>query len=448
MAHSSGICRSFYDGHFILMGYVGVMSKQGEIFDTIICGGGLVGLTTALALESAGLRVCVVDALPFETQLANEFDGRSSAISFANMRMLTALGVAKRLGDNKGPINEILVSDGRPHDGLRQGGPGRFFLHFDAGEFTGPEAGEPLGWMVENRHMRMALLSEARKHKNIHLIAPVRAIKFDFANTDTGSHASVLLSGGKTINASLIVGAEGRNSPARKEAGIRHHGWGYGQWGVVATVAHEQAHNGIAHEYFLPHGPFAILPLPGNRSSLVWTETPAAARYLKTAPDDFFQAELMRRFGSFLGDLTPAGPRWAYPLTLMVVERYIAPRLALVGDAAHGMHPIAGQGFNAGIRDAAALADVLAQTVRAGLDIADPISLERYEQWRRFDNTALLAATEGFVRLFSNDSTPIRLLRGLGMAAVDKFGPARRFFAKEAGGGIGTLPNLLRGELP
>ncbi len=420
------------------------MSKSDLIFDVIISGGGLVGLTTALALQSAGLDVCVVDALPFETQLASAFDGRSSAIAFANMRMLRALGVADRLGDNKGPINQILVSDGRPHDGLRHGGPGPFLLHFDADEFTGPEAGEPLGWMVENRHMRMALLDEARSRDHLTLIDTVRTQAFDF----TGVMAKAILDNGQVLSAPLIVGAEGRNSPARKAAGIRTHGWGYNQWGVVATVAHEQPHQGIAHEYFLPHGPFAILPLPGNRASLVWTETPAAAKYLKTAPDDFFAAELERRFGTFLGELTPAGPRWAYPLTLMVVGKYIAPRLALVGDAAHGMHPIAGQGFNAGIRDAAALADVLAQTLRAGLDIADPIALERYQQWRRFDNTSLLAATEGFVRLFSNDLTPIRLLRGLGMAAVDKIGPARRFFAREAGGGVGTLPNLLQGELP
>jgi len=431
-------------GQAAFASYDTVMSTNDSEFDVILSGGGLVGLTTALALNSAGLRVCVVDALPFETQLANEFDGRSSAIAFANMRMLRALGVADRLGEHKGPINQILVSDGRPHDGLRQGGPGPFLLHFDADEFSGKDAGEPLGWMVENRHMRMALLGEARSRKDITLIAPVRAEHFDFS----GPKATVTLSDGRILHAPLIVGAEGRNSPARKAAGIRSHGWGYGQWGVVATVAHEQPHEGIAHEYFLPHGPFAILPLPGNRSSLVWTETPAAAKFLKTAPDDFFQAELERRFGGFLGALSPEGPRWAYPLTLMVVEKYTAPRLALVGDAAHGMHPIAGQGFNAGIRDAAALADVMAQTVRAGLDVADPLALERYEHWRRFDNTALLAATEGFVRLFSNDIAPIRLLRGLGMAAVDKIGPARRFFAREAGGGVGTLPNLLQGELP
>lgn len=420
------------------------MMKKDPQFDAIICGGGLVGLTTALALNSAGLSVCVVDAQTFETQLADEYDGRSSAIAFANMRMLDALGVAEHLDGHKGPINEILVSDGRPHDGLRKGGPGRFFLHFDAAEFTGAEAGEPLGWMVENRHMRIALLDEARNRDGITLCAPIRAQSFNF----DGALAEVHLSDGQTLRAPLVVGAEGRNSPARKAAGIRSHGWEYGQWGVVATIKHEQPHGGIAHEYFLPNGPFAILPLTENRSSLVWTEKPAAARYLKTAPDDFFQAELERRFGGFLGALTPCGPRWAYPLTLMAVEKYIAPRLALVGDAAHGMHPIAGQGFNAGIRDAAALADVLAQTIRAGLDVADPIALERYEQWRRFDNTALLAATEGFVRLFSNDLAPVRLLRGLGMKAVDSIGPARRFFAREAGGGLGDLPNLLHGNLP
>ena len=420
------------------------MSSTKQDFDVIISGGGLVGLTTALALESAGLAVCVIDALPFETQLAPTFDGRSCAISFANMRLLQVLGVAARLGANKGPINEILVSDGRPHDGLRQGGPGPFFLHFDADEFTGVDAGEPLGWMVENRHMRLALLDEARSRKALTLIPSQKIARFDFADP----LASATLEDGQVLTAPLLVGAEGRGSPARKAAGIRHYGWNYNQWGVVATIAHETPHKGIAHEYFLPHGPFAILPLPGNRASLVWTETPAAARYLKTAPEDFFRAELHRRFGDFLGALTPEGPRWAYPLSLMIVEKYTAPRLALVGDAAHGMHPIAGQGFNAGIRDAAALADVLAHGRKLGLDGGDAFMLERYEQWRRFDNTALLAATEGFVRLFSNDLAPIRKLRGLGMSLVDKVGPARRFFALEAGGGIGDLPHLLRGELP
>jgi 2-octaprenyl-6-methoxyphenol hydroxylase len=412
--------------------------------DALIAGGGLVGLTTALALDSAGLSVGVVDPLPFESQLAKSFDGRSCAISFANMRMLDVLGVKARLGKNIGPINQILVSDGRPPDGLRKGGPGPMMLHFDRDELDGVDEGEPLGWMVENRYMRQALIREVRARKSIALFA--QTVIAD--NEYVGANWQVKLGDGQEISCALLVGAEGRNSPLRKQAAIRTHNWGYDQWGVVATVEHELPHEGVAHEYFLPHGPFAILPLSGNRASLVWTEKPASAQFLKTCDADFFQAELERRFGSFLGKLTATGPRWAYPLTLMAVEKYTAPGLVLVGDAAHGMHPIAGQGFNAGIRDAGVLADVLADTLRNGLGVADMTALKSYEQRRRFDNASLLAATDGFVRLFSNDIGPLRHLRGLGMAAVDAISPARKFFAKEAGGGIGPLPNLLRGELP
>ncbi|MBL4616363.1 MAG: UbiH/UbiF/VisC/COQ6 family ubiquinone biosynthesis hydroxylase [Robiginitomaculum sp.] len=419
---------------------VDVFSK----FDVLINGGGLVGLTTALALQSGGLRVAVVDPLPFESQLTPEFDGRSSAISFANMRMLEALGVKARLRKNINPINEILVSDGRADDGLRSGGPGPMLLHFDRDELDGVGAGEPLGWMVENRYMRLALLAECREQQRITLFDKTTISDYLF----DGQNWQITLKNRRQIVAPLLVGAEGRNSPLREGAAIRTHKWGYNQWGVVATIKHEQPHNGIAHEYFLPTGPFAILPLSGNRSSLVWTEKPAAAQFLQSCDSDFFQAELERRFGSFLGKLTPTGPRWAYPLTLMLVEKYTAEGLVLVGDAAHGMHPIAGQGFNAGIRDAAVLADVLAKTARSGLGVADTTALKTYEQRRRFDNVSLLAATDVFVRVFSNDIEPIRHLRGLGMGIVDKIDPLRKFFAKEAGGGIGPLPNLLRGELP
>ncbi|VAV87649.1 2-polyprenyl-6-methoxyphenol hydroxylase [hydrothermal vent metagenome] len=412
--------------------------------DVLIAGGGLVGLTTALALDSANLTVAVVDPLAFESQLAKQFDGRSCAISFANMRMLDVLGIKTRLRDNIGPINEILVSDGRAPDGLRTGGPGPMLLHFDRDELDGDDSGEPLGWMVENRYMRKALLDEIRARGSIQLIAQTTISQ---TSASPGGW-DVQLANGQQIKPDLLIGAEGRNSPLRKMAGIRTHSYGYEQWGVVATIHHEQAHRGIAHEYFLPNGPFAILPLSGNRSSLVWTEKPASAQFLKTCDADFFQAELERRFGTFLGELTPSGPRWAYPLTLLAVEKYTADALVLVGDAAHGMHPIAGQGFNAGIRDAAVLADVLAETVRNGLRPRDGTALKSYQQRRRFDNASLLAATDAFVRLFSNDIPPVRHLRGLGMGLVDAIGPARRFFAKEAGGGIGPLPNLLRGELP
>ncbi len=420
------------------------MEQRTRKYDALIAGGGLVGLTTALALESAGLRIAVVDTASFETQLATKFDGRASAISFANMRMLDALGVRKQLTTNIGPINQILVSDGRPGDGLRRGGPGPYLLHFDRDELQEPDAGEPLGWMVENRHMRIALLAQARKSQNITLIPETRIRQ----KQQEHSRWQIRLDNGQELIAELLIGAEGRSSPLREAAGIRTHEWGYNQWGVVATVEHEHEHHGIAHEYFLPAGPFAILPLSGRRCSLVWTEKPAAAQFLQSCEQEFFQAELERRFGDFLGKLTATGPRWAYPLTLMAVEQYTAPGLVLVGDAAHGMHPIAGQGFNAGIRDAAVLADILAGNLRNGLATDDATALKTYEQRRRFDNASLLAATDMFVRLFSNDIAPIRHLRGLGMSAVDAIGPARRFFALEAGGGIGSLPNLLRGELP
>lgn len=415
-----------------------------QTHDVVIAGGGLVGLTCALACEAAGCRLAVVDPLTFEATVAAEYDGRSSAISFANMRLLDVLGVKDRLGAEINPINRILVSDGRAADGLRQGGPGPFFLQFDRDEIAETDDGEPLGWMVENRYMRMALLEEARSRDGITLIDQTSIVEQFFVD----GQWTLALRNGQELRANLLIGAEGRRSPTRERAGIRTHGWGYGQWGVVTTVKHALPHDGIAHEYFLPNGPFAILPLSDDRCSLVWTETPNAAQYLKSCDADFFQAELERRFGDFLGELTPVGPRFAYPLTLQIAENYVDDGMVLVGDAAHGMHPIAGQGFNAGIRDVGVLADELATALRAGLSVSDGTLLAGYEKKRRFDNASLLAATDMFVRLFSNDIAPIRLARGIGMSLVDAVPPARKFFAREAGGGIGALPSLLRGELP
>lgn len=420
------------------------MKNDMQTHDAVIAGGGLVGLTCALAANAAGLKLAVIDPLPFEDTVAEQYDGRSSAISFANMRLLDALGVKDRLHEEINPINRILVSDGRATDGLRTGGPGPFFLQFDRDEITETDDGEPLGWMVENRYMRMALLEEARNRDGIMLIDKTSIA--DQSRED--GRWTFTLANGDQFQADLLIGAEGRRSPTRERAGIRVHGWGYGQWGVVTTVKHAEPHHGIAHEYFLPNGPFAILPLSHDRCSLVWTETPNAAQYLKTCEAEFFQAELERRFGSFLGELTPVGPRFAYPLTLQIAENYVDDGMVLVGDAAHGMHPIAGQGFNAGIRDVGVLADELASALRAGLSVADGTVLSGYEKKRRFDNASLLAATDMFVRLFSNDIAPVRLARGLVMSMVDAIPPARKFFAREAGGGIGALPNLLRSELP
>lgn len=232
----------------------------------------------------------------------------------------------------------------------------------------------------------------------------------------------------------------------RRDAGINTIGWGYGQAGVVATVKLERGHRGVAHEYFLPGGPFAILPLTEDRASLVWTEKSAQGEALRRARPEVFEAHLRRRFGPFLGKVEVLGPRFVYPLSLLLAERLSAHRVALLGDAAHGIHPIAGQGLNLGLKDAAALAEVLVDAARLGEDIGSEAVLERYARWRRFDNVMLAAATDVFTRLFSNDDRLLRLARGLGMAAVNRIGPARRFFMQEAGGAVGDLPRLLRGE--
>jgi 2-octaprenyl-6-methoxyphenol hydroxylase len=232
----------------------------------------------------------------------------------------------------------------------------------------------------------------------------------------------------------------------REAAGIGVVGWSYGQTGVVATVRHARPHGGVAHEYFLPGGPFAILPLTDNRASLVWTEPDRRAQALGGASDAAFAAHLRRRFGDFLGDVSVEGPRFAYPLELQLAERWAAPRIALLGDSAHGIHPIAGQGLNLGLKDAAALAETVVEAARLGEDTGSLAVLERYARWRRFDTVALAAATDAFTRLFSNDNPLLRAARGIGMGVVNRIGPARRFFMAEAGGAVGDLPRLLRGE--
>jgi len=243
------------------------------------------------------------------------------------------------------------------------------------------------------------------------------------------------------------VGAEGRSSLVRKTAGIDTVGWPYGQSGVVATVRLDRDHGNVAHEYFLPHGPFAILPLTGQRASLVWTETTRAAEALRDASDEAFQSHLMRRFGDFLGMATPEGPRFVYPLRLELATRLTSQRIALIGDAAHGVHPVAGQGLNMGLKDTAALAEVLVEAMRLGEDIGSDTVLDRYARWRRFDIMALAAGFDAFVRLFSNDIAPVRLVRDLGMAAVNRIGPLRKAFMGEAGGATGDLPRLLQGRV-
>jgi 2-octaprenyl-6-methoxyphenol hydroxylase len=403
--------------------------------DVILSGGGLVGQTLALALDQAGLKVIVIDASKPAETLAPAFDGRAFAIAFASYRMWRALGLGGALDPVAQPIREILVTDGKV-----RGGPSPLYLHFDGAEQEEPD--EPLGLMLEARHVRMALDQAVKARPSIQMIQPmsVGALARDPAGV------TATLADGRRLRAPLLVGADGRRSFVRGAVGIRTIGWDYPVTAIVATIAHEKPHEGVAHEYFLPNGPFAILPLKGERANIVWAEPRAAADALLSMNEADFLAELRLRFGDFLGALSLEGPRFGYPLSLQLAERMIDARVALAGDSAHGIHPLAGQGLNLGLKDCAALAECVADGVGLGLDAGDVSILERYQRWRRFDNVTMALGMEAFDKLFSNSLLPLRVARRMGLAAVNTVGPARRFFMKYAGGAAGDLPKLLRGE--
>lgn len=398
--------------------------------DVLIIGGGLVGGTLACALAGAGIPSLTVDKDDPATLLAAEYDGRCSAVAQACARVLEATGLWARMKDDCAPIEQIRVSDG---DSL-------MFLHYDYRNV----GDAPLGHMAENRIMRKAILSRLPELSDTAtLIAPATVVALE----RTGSCVRATLSDGRTITAQLAVAADGRPSPTRRAAGIRLTKWDYHQTAIVLTVAHEKSHQYIAHEHFLPSGPFAILPLAGgHRASIVWTEKTRLAPGFLGLPEDAFRAEFARRFGDFLGDFELIGPRFAYPLSLQYAERYVDRRLALIGDAAHGMHPIAGQGMNFGLRDVAALAEVLVEARRLGLDLGNPSVLTRYQRWRRFDTMVMLGLTDVLNRLFANDIPPLKLARDLGLAVVDKLPPVKQLFMRHAMGTVGELPRLMRGE--
>lgn len=405
---------------------------QDDIFDVAIIGGGLNGPALGLALAQAGLRVAVIDGQAPRARAEAAFDGRAYALAIASKRLLGAIGVWDPLAPDVQPIMQIKASDGRAGEG-----PSGPVLHFDSAEI---EEG-PMGFMVEDRHLYAAFLSAMEAATGLAHLPGVTALD----HIPGPGLAPVVLSDGRTIRARMIAACDGRASPTARRAGIGRTGHDYGQTALVAAIAHDRPHDGTAHQFFMPTGPLAILPLRGNRSSIVWSETHANAAAIAALDDAGFLEVLRPRFGDFLGAIRLAGPRFSYPLTLTLANSYTAPRLALVGDAAHGVHPIAGQGLNLGLRDVAALAEVLVAAHRRGEDIGAPDVLERYQSWRRFDATTLALGMDGVNALFSNDLWPLRAARDAGIGLVSRTAPLRRTFMRQAAG-LTQGAKLLAGE--
>jgi len=397
--------------------------------ELLIAGGGLIGQVLGVACAGSGLAVAIVDRQDPAALLADDFDGRSSAISYGSHKVLDAVRLWQEIAPDAEPIREIRVADG----------DSPLFLHYDHREL---ESGVPLGYIVENRILRRGLIDRVRSLPNLQFLAPLAV---ETVST-SALGATAALSDGRQIRARLVAAADGRESPLRHAVGIQTVEWQYPQTGIVTTVRHQRPHQGIAVEHFLPAGPFAILPMTGNRSSIVWTERAELAPRLVDLSNAAFAAELAARFGDFLGAVEPIGPHWTYPLNLLLAEKYVATRLALIGEAAHTIHPIAGQGLNLGIRDVAALAELVIDARRLGLDIGDETVLLRYQQWRRFDALALAAVTDSLNRLFSNSLRPVQLARDFGLAAVNRFPPLKRLLMRDAMGIVGDLPRLVRGE--
>lgn len=406
--------------------------------DAIIVGGGLAGLTMAIALARYGLTSHVVDAIDLNGTLAPSYDGRASAIASASQRMFAALGLWDDLAAQAQPIWEIRVAEGSSP----------LFLHFDAADSSEPD--EALGYLVENRQLRHVLQQQARANPHISLHAPARIANL----TRDHRNATVQLVDGSEVTAPLVIGADGRSSWVRNHAGLRLTSWPYHQAAIIVSVAHERPHGDIAHELFTPEGPFAILPLVDevsagqvrHRSAVVFTLAEKDAPAFMALPERTFQAEVARRFGDFMGAIEVITPRWSYPLNVQFAERLIAGRLALVGDAGHAIHPIAGQGLNVGFRDVAALAEILVEAAHLGQDLGEPHILTRYDRWRRADITAMVAATDLLNRLFSNNWPLLRTARRVGLSAVQHLPPLKRFFMTEARGQGGKLPKLLLGS--
>jgi 2-octaprenyl-6-methoxyphenol hydroxylase len=401
--------------------------------DIVVVGGGLSGLPLAIATASAGLRTIVIDREQPATMLEEPFDGRTSAIAYGSQQVLAGLGVWDLLGDAAEPIRDIRVAD--------QGSS--LFLHYDHADL----GSNPLGFILENRVLRRALFQRLQGLEDLTHLTPASVESIETA----GGHVLAHLADGRTVKARLAVAADGKNSRLREQAGIKTLGWDYAQHAITGTVVHEAPHHGVAVEHFLPAGPFAILPMTDDaegrhRSSIVWTERAAVAPAMMALDEAGFTAELADRFGPHLGRVAPAGPRWRYPLGVLYAERMVGDRLALLGEAAHVIHPIAGQGLNLGIRDAAALAELVVDAHRLGLDPGAATVLERYQRWRRVDTVTLAAVTDGLNRLFSNSIGPVKLVRDIGLKLVDKAPPLKKMLMRHAMGVLGDLPRLVKGQ--
>ncbi|TFL20017.1 FAD-dependent monooxygenase [Jannaschia formosa] len=399
--------------------------------DLLIVGGGLNGPLAALALAREGLRSIVIDARPRE-DFDGAFDGRSYAVALGSVRMLRALDLWDRLAPDAQPITGIRASDGRAGEGAAA-----LHLAFDAAEI-----GEPfMGQMIEDRHLRPALLDACAAEPRIEMRFGTTVI----AQETEAASATVTLGDGTRLTGRLLLGCDGRGSGVAERARIGRVGARYDQAALVCAISHDRPHEGVAHQFFMPAGPLAILPLRGNRSSIVWTEAAGTAAKLNALPEDAYLDILRPRVGDFLGEIALTGTRYSYPLSLSLAQDFVAPRVALVGDAAHGIHPIAGQGLNLGFKDIAALSDVVREARRRGEDIGAPDVLARYQRWRRFDTAAMGVATDAVNRLFSNDNPLLRLGRDLGMGLISATPIARRAFIRQAAGLAGEVPRLMQG---
>jgi 2-octaprenyl-6-methoxyphenol hydroxylase len=396
--------------------------------ELLVVGGGLAGLSLGLACAEAGIEVAVVDREDPARTVGEAFDGRTTAIAYGSQQVLAGIGLWPEVAREAEPILEIRVADGQAP----------LFLHYDHREV----GDNPLGWIVENRVLRRGLLARIARLPNFRHLAPAEVVSVE----RKPAGVTAILADGTKIRAALCAAADGKDSPLRRAAGIGTIDWSYPQRGIVCTVRHERPHGGVAVEHFLPAGPFAILPMTERRSSIVWTERADLAPHFMKLDDAGFAREVGKRFGDWLGPVEPVGPRWSYPVSLLVAESFAAERLALVGEAAHVIHPIAGQGLNLGIRDVAVLAELIVDARRLGLDIGAPDLLQHYERWRRIDSLTLAAVTDGLNRLFSNDMAPVRLARDVGLSFVNRLPPVKRFLMRHAMGTIGDLPRLVRGE--